>query len=286
MKPLKDLTLLDRFLFAEVMENPEISQIMLEIILGYEVSVSEWAQAEKEIRISPLNRMARIDLYLKDREGNVYDAEVQKDNKGNLAHRSRFYGSMIDSKLMPPGVVDFNEMGDSYIIIISPFDLVKKGSYCYTFKMRCTEYPDYCLEDGSTRIFLNTRGKDEQSATPELIELLHYFERATGDWQEPIVSERVKRIHDYVQTVRLSEETGVKYMQLWEEMLMERQEGREEGRKFRNISLIRENSGQGMPLETIAAFLKLDVSIVKQICEAVELNPEVSDEDLIQMLPD
>ena len=33
-KSLKDLTLLDRFLFAEAMEDPETMQILLEIILG------------------------------------------------------------------------------------------------------------------------------------------------------------------------------------------------------------------------------------------------------------
>ena len=36
MKPLSELTLLDRFLFSEAMEDPENLQTMLEIILGVE----------------------------------------------------------------------------------------------------------------------------------------------------------------------------------------------------------------------------------------------------------
>lgn len=36
-KNLEDLTLLDRFLFAEAMDDPEIMQWVLEIILGKEV---------------------------------------------------------------------------------------------------------------------------------------------------------------------------------------------------------------------------------------------------------
>lgn len=37
-KALKDLNLLDRFLFAEAMEDPVIMQMVLEIILGRRLS--------------------------------------------------------------------------------------------------------------------------------------------------------------------------------------------------------------------------------------------------------
>ena len=44
-------------------------------------------------------------------------------------------------------------------------------------------------------------------------------------------SERIRKIHSFVQKIRSSEEMGVKYMQAWEEKVLEREEGREEGRK-------------------------------------------------------
>jgi len=115
------------------------------------------------------------------------------------------YQGLIDSRLLVPGVTDFNEMKDCYIIIISPFDLIKEGRYCYTFRMRCDENTEYCLEDGGARIFLNTRGTDESSASPELIELLQYIEKATGDMQPEITSEKLRQIHQRVQSVRISE---------------------------------------------------------------------------------
>ena len=43
-------------------------------------------------------------------------------------------------------------------------------------------------------------------------------------------SERIRKIHSFVQKIRSSEEMGVKYMQAWEEKVLEREEGREEGR--------------------------------------------------------
>ena len=36
LKPLKDLTLLDKFLFDETMDHPEAHQALLQIILGRE----------------------------------------------------------------------------------------------------------------------------------------------------------------------------------------------------------------------------------------------------------
>ena len=47
MKPLKDLTLLDRFLFSETMEDPENLQTMLEIILGKEIVLQYLPQTGK-----------------------------------------------------------------------------------------------------------------------------------------------------------------------------------------------------------------------------------------------
>ena len=52
-KALKDLNLLDRFLFAEAMEDPVIMQTILEIILGKDILLKYPPQAEKEKRSSP-----------------------------------------------------------------------------------------------------------------------------------------------------------------------------------------------------------------------------------------
>ena len=53
-KSLQELTLLDRFLFSVVMEDNETLEDVLEIILGYHVPLKDKAQAEKELRRTPL----------------------------------------------------------------------------------------------------------------------------------------------------------------------------------------------------------------------------------------
>ena len=107
MKPLRDLTLLDRFLFSEAMEDPRNLEAVLEIILGREVLLRYLPQTEKEQKNSPFLRYIRLDVWGEDQAGNVYDVEVQKQDTKNLSRRSRFYQGIIDGKMLKPGEVDF-----------------------------------------------------------------------------------------------------------------------------------------------------------------------------------
>ena len=107
MKPLAELTLLDRFLFACVMEDRGTMELVLSIILGEEIHLAEQPQAEREMRTVPWLRSIRLDVYSVDEESRVYNAEVQKKNTGNLIKRSRFYQALIDSSLLAPGEIDF-----------------------------------------------------------------------------------------------------------------------------------------------------------------------------------
>lgn len=51
-------------------------------------------------------------------------------------------------------------------------------------------------------------------------------------------NERVRKIHECVNRVKSSEEMGVKYMQTWEEKVIERQEGKAEGKAEDIIELL------------------------------------------------
>ena len=172
-KSLQDLTLLDRFLFAEVMEDTKTFENVLSIILGQDISIAGRPQTEHESRTSPLKRQVRLDVWAEDESDAVYNVEAQKENTKNLPHRSRFYQALIDSKLLLPGEVDFSNMKDCYSIIIAPFDLFGKGLYQYTFQMTCNE-TGQTLDDGAVRIFFNTHGKNPEDISPELSENLYY----------------------------------------------------------------------------------------------------------------
>ncbi len=283
--PLSDLNLTDRFLFDEVMEDPQAHQDALSIIFGHPVPLLGKNETEKELRVSPAVRAVRMDVFSMDEEKSIYNTEMQKKKQSDLAKRSRYYQSMIDTSLLEPGIPDYNVLNKSYIIIITPFDLFGCGRYCYTFRARCEEEPDCILDDGAVRIFLNTRGTNDSEVSKELVDFLHYLEDTTDQAAMRSGSDRIRRIHDRVCKVKLSEEIGVKYMQAWEEKYYERQEGLEEGLKkgsiLKLIQQITKKLERGKTPEAIADELEEELSSVTAICEAAEGFAPVYDCELI-----
>ena len=233
-RKLKDLNLLDKFLFDEAMEDEENKNMktLLDIILGQDTHLKQPPQTEKECRSSFEKRQIRLDVYTVDEDDVVYDTEPQKTNTKNLPKRSRLYQGMIDSRLLPPGCIDFNLLNPVVIIMIMPFDLFGYGLYRYTFQMKCEEVPELKLDDGATRIFLNTKGKHPELVSPELIELLKYMEHSTDEVSEVCKSERIQKMHRRICQIKASEKTEVKYMQSWEEKILIKQEGIAEGERI------------------------------------------------------
>ena len=291
-KSLQDLTLLDRFLFAEVMEDPKTFENILSIILGEDISIKGRPQSEYESRTSPLKRQVRLDVWAEDETDAVYNVEAQKENTKNLPHRSRFYQALIDSKLLDPGEVDFSNMKDCYSIIIAPFDLFGRGLYQYTFQMTCAE-TGQPLEDGATRIFLNTHGKNSEDISPELKELLYYMEHTTEEIS--CSTSRLQQIKNHVNIVKSSEEIGVKYMQEWEEKILEkrkaraeglaegRAEGRTEGQTITLIQQMKKKIQKSKTLIQIADELEEEPDTIQSLYECVSQNINLATEEIYKI---
>lgn len=229
-KELKDLDLVDRFLFAEAMEDPESLADVLEIILGRDVILKDTPQAEKELRKNTWSKQIKLDVCTKDIYEAVYDTEVQKQKMPGLPQRTRFYNSVIDCKLLEPGE-EYTNLNDVFIIMIMPFDLFGHGLYRYTFTNTCSEIEGLKLEDGATKIFLNTKGRiQRENVSDELIDMLHYFEKTTEETAAGTTSSKIRKLHRKITRIKESEEIGIKFMNEWEEKMLAKQEGREEGR--------------------------------------------------------
>ena len=277
-KLLKELNLTDRFLFDEVIEDPQTHQDMLSIIFGREIPLLTKSETEKEMRVSPQIRSVRMDVFSMDEERTVYNTEMQDKRKSDLAKRSRYYQAVLDTNLLEPGIPNYNLLNATYIILITTFDLFGYGKYQYTFEARCREEPDCVLEDQAVRIFLNTKGKNDSEVSEELVSFLHYIENTTDAVAENSGSERIKRIHNRVRKVKVSEEVGVKYMQAWEEKYYEREEGREEGRiegreegaKAKLQEQIRKKLEKGKSVEKIADELEESTETVEKIIKEME----------------
>ena len=84
MKTLQELTLLDRFLFDQTMEDTETYEALLRIILGdEELKLLTSSQTEKELRTAPWLRSIRVDVFAMD-DFTIFSTEMQKEWRNNL----------------------------------------------------------------------------------------------------------------------------------------------------------------------------------------------------------
>ena len=230
-KKLQDLNLMDRFLFSELIESAEAYKIILEIILEREINFKGEPIAENEKRKELLGKIARLDVCAIGDDNRVYNAEVQKENENNMHKRMRYYGALMTSKLLPEGTIDYNRLSDLCMIVIAGFDMGGEGKYRYTVRRMYEGYPDKEVYDGEVIIYLNTKGKDLEGVSSELIAMLEYFEETTDDVALSSGYERIIRLNEIVSSIKANDEIGVKYMNAYEERMHDIQEAREQGEK-------------------------------------------------------
>ncbi len=146
------------FLFGKIMRNPKLCKELLQRIFPeLDIDYVEYPETQKSIKEDADARSVRLDVYVKDDKGSVYDIEIQVTDTKELAKRSRYYQSMIDLQLIDKGE-HYKKLNRSYIIFICPFDIFGKGRHIYTFENRCKEDESILLGDETAKIFLNAAG--------------------------------------------------------------------------------------------------------------------------------
>ena len=159
MKPWEELTIRDDYMFKIIMSRKRICKQMLERILHIEIADLSYIETEKSMTARYQSKGIRLDVYVKDDKGTIYNIEMQvrKPEADGLAKRTRYYQSMMDADLLDAGA-DYITLNQTIIIFICPFDPFGAGHYLYTFENTCQEDKDLRLNDGTRKIFLNTKG--------------------------------------------------------------------------------------------------------------------------------
>lgn len=284
---LQDLNLSNSFLFGEVMWDEETSKDVLEIILQKEIKKVIIVNKEQHLDSDPKYKGIRLDIYIKDEENTIYNVEMQVENRYNIPKRSRHYQGIIDTKLLPAGEIDYNRLNNTYIIFICLFDLFGKKKYCYTFEERCVEDLSLKLNDGTKKIFLNTKGKNKEEVPEELIEFLELVEN-TNINQNNLKSEKVKRVHQRVKIIKGNHEVEARYMTMLvheKEIAMEaKEEGRAEGEIAGKIAIIRKIFNKGYDVITTADMLEQEDSYIENIYSLFQNHPEYTDLEIAKIV--
>jgi len=168
-------------------------------------------------------RSVRLDVYVNDGKGTVYDIEMQAVVKKELPRRSRYYQCMIDLQLLDKGE-SYTKLNHSFVIFICLSDMFGKGRHIYTFLNTCKEEPGLLLEDGAAKIFLNADGIADD-VSPELKAFLDYV---AGKKSEDTF---VQKLDEALKEAKKNRKWRHEYMTLLMRDQENREQGREEGRE-------------------------------------------------------
>lgn len=269
----EELTIRDDYMFKLVMRRKRICKAMLEKILNIEINDIEYVEEEKTIQPDYPSHGIRLDVYVKDNQETVYNIEMQvrKPIGDSLARRTRYYQSMLDMSLFMAGQ-DYDQLNNSYIIFICPFDPIGSGRHIYEIRNYCTQDKDILFPDGATKVFLNTKGTMDD-VKPDVLAFLNYVNGIVSN------DELVQAIEHEINIVRSTADERVRYMTFLMKMNEERKagreegiaEGREEGREEGKLSNLLDNVQALMKNMNLSAEQALKVLNVSEVDKKIVL---------------
>ena len=197
-KTLEELTIQDDYLFKRIMSEKDICIKFVQIILGIDIKDIVYIKAEEVVKELYDSKGIRLDVYLKDEEGVVYNIEMQVTSLGEeeFAKRFRYYEAMIDSYLLRAGQ-DYKDLNKLFIVFICPFGIFKNERTIYTFKNFCEEDKSIELKDDVTKIFITTKSPNKENLSEDFLALLKYIDGNITD--NPFVNELESKINEIKQ---------------------------------------------------------------------------------------
>lgn len=266
-KPLSEQTLMNNYVFSMIMRVPKRIKPLLEYILGKEIKSIRMVEPEKTMKERFESKGIRLDLYVEDIDGVVYDVEVQTTDQKNLPRRMRYYQAMLDITFLPSGV-DYNKMNKSYVIFICNFDPYGEERYIYTFQNRCDQNYELLFGDDAVKVVVNTKGTKGE-ISDELKEALIYLDR------EEVTGPYSKELDDAVKELKSNEERGQEYM-----MLMTYGAEREvAGKYIKAVEDIRGwiADGQDIPMASAAKMIRVNLPIFDGVVKLIQEHPDWDD---------
>ena len=225
LKAWEDLTIADNFIFQKVMRKKRLCKRLIENILNIKIRKITFPETEKDIHVRRDSKSVRLDVYVEDEQGTLYDIEMQTTDYATpdeLPKRTRYYQAMMDMDVLNKGEL-YTKLRRTYIIFICTFDPFDRGRSLYTFRETCQEEPAFLMGDETAKIFLNSKGSRE-GINHDLAAFLDYIEGKSpqGKFTESIA--------DAVEAAKENKEMKVEYMTFFMELRRREEKGREEGR--------------------------------------------------------
>jgi len=202
----EEFDLTNGYLFTAVMQNKYLCKSLIKRLLpDSEITEIEYLEIEKTMKPGYESKGVRLDVYIKDQDEVAYNLEIQIKDTKELQKRARYYQSVIDLNSLPEGY-HYSILKKNYIIFICLEDVFGEGRYCYVFENICLDADNLKLDDGTYKIFLNTKGS-RGKVSQEVKNFLVYLENG-----EVGVDPFIKELDDEMNRIKNNNEWRKSYM--------------------------------------------------------------------------
>ena len=178
---------------------------------------------------------------------------MQTANHGDLPQRARYYQAAADIDTTPKGS-EYSDLKQNYVIFICTFDPFHCGKAMYHFANYCINHDfPIPLEDGTSKLFLNTAAKALDSLDGDLRLFYDYVRERTAQ------TTFTKELDSSISKLKQEKEERSMYLTYTSRMMECRRDGYEEGI---SIGLERglEQGAYQTKLETARTFLTMGLS--------------------------
>jgi predicted transposase/invertase (TIGR01784 family) len=190
----ESLTIANDFVFCKAMLDEGLCKDVLEAVLGIEIDRVEHVERQHVVDAGPGSKSVRLDVYVRDGSGAVFDVEMQMGNDPGLARRSRYYHAQMATEQLERGA-SYRDLPDAFSIFFCLFDPFGLGRRVYSFENRCREVDGLPLGDGATTVFLAATSPADGSQGGPLNSLLDYIAGGDASGDLPArVDERVREV--------------------------------------------------------------------------------------------
>ncbi|MBR7063684.1 MAG: Rpn family recombination-promoting nuclease/putative transposase, partial [Treponema sp.] len=256
----ENLPITNDYIFCKIFEDAELCKEMIEILLDIKIDHVEFPESQKHLKSSFLSKSIRLDVFVQDEE-RVFDVEIQVASRPDLALRTRYYHSNMDTSLLQSGMV-YSDLKESYVIFLCLFDPIGNGLPVYDFATVEKSHPDIILNDKRHTILYNVLEfeKLEKSEKKFFLECLAE-QNAHSDFS--------KKVLDRFTSVKYDTNWRKDYMTYEMKMLEVARDAREvalaEGSHARNIEIARNLQNMNMSNTDIAKATGLSLNEIEAL---------------------
>lgn len=224
-----NLTITRDPIFGHVFSKPENCLYLLQSILPRLGLTQVEVTPQKQINKKLLEKNVIMDLWARNKKGEIFDVEMQTTKQKWAGVRFRYYQSLADQDSLKVGE-DIEKINETYIIFIYPFDPIGEGKYIYegTFLLD-KDNPDSSVNTKTHWISINAKGYKGE-ITPELKEFLDYINYGLTKNSSNFIKKIDRERLDYIRSTEWRDAKMSLAVLLSDERAEARKEGRKEGK--------------------------------------------------------